>query len=208
MTLYNPKLEKDNCGFGLIAHIEGETSHKLVRTAISALDRMTHRGGIAADGKTGDGCGLLMKKPEGYYRIVAEEAGWKLAREFAVGMIFLSQDPVRAEQARTIINEELGKETLSLAGWRDVPINAKVLGPIATESLPLIEQVFVNAPAGWKAQDMQRLAVAGCEQVADGARQITISQLESAHVDLLHRCRDARPTSCSDSVCRSKPLTR
>ena len=57
MTLYDPTREKDNCGFGLIAHIEGETSHKLVRTAISALDRMTHRGGIAADGKTGDGCG-------------------------------------------------------------------------------------------------------------------------------------------------------
>ena len=51
MALYDPSLEKDNCGFGLIAHMEGETSHKLVRTAISALDRMTHRGGIAADGK-------------------------------------------------------------------------------------------------------------------------------------------------------------
>ena len=156
MTLYDPNLEKDNCGFGLIAHIEGETSHKLVRTAISALDRMTHRGGIAADGKTGDGCGLLMKKPDNFYRIVAEEKGWKLAREFAVGMVFLSQDPVCAEQARTIINEELAKETLSLVGWREVPVNPKVLGPIASESLPQIEQVYVNAPAGWKARDIDR----------------------------------------------------
>ncbi|MGR2768386.1 glutamate synthase large subunit [Photobacterium ganghwense] len=156
MTLYDPTLDKDNCGFGLIAHIEGQTSHKLVRTAISALDRMTHRGGIAADGKTGDGCGLLMKKPDSFYRIIAEEKGWKLSREFALGMVFLSQDPVLAEQARTIINEELAKETLSLVGWREVPINPKVLGPIATENLPNIEQVFVNAPAGWKPRDIDR----------------------------------------------------
>ncbi|MDO6543364.1 glutamate synthase large subunit [Photobacterium sanguinicancri] len=156
MTLYDPRLEKDNCGFGLIAHIEGETSHKLVRTAISALDRMTHRGGIAADGKTGDGCGLLMKKPSDFYRIIAEEHSWKLAREFAIGMLFLSTDPIKAEQARKIITEELSKETLSIVGWRDVPINSQVLGPIAKESLPDIVQVFINAPAGWKPRDIDR----------------------------------------------------
>ncbi|PSU46166.1 glutamate synthase large subunit, partial [Photobacterium aphoticum] len=156
MTLYDPTRDRDNCGFGLIAHIEGETSHKLVRTAICALDRMTHRGGIAADGKTGDGCGLLMKKPDRFYRLVANELGWKLSREFALGMIFLSQDPVLAEQARTVIQEELAKETLSLVGWRDVPINPAVLGPIASETLPKIEQVFINAPAGWKPRDIDR----------------------------------------------------
>ena len=156
MSLYDPSLEKDNCGFGLIAHIEGQTSHKLVRTAISALDRMTHRGGIAADGKTGDGCGLLIKKPDNFYRIIADEKSWNLSREFAVGQIFLSQDPVLAEQARTIINEELAKETLSIAGWREVPVNPAVLGPIAQESLPNIEQVFINAPAGWKPRDIDR----------------------------------------------------
>ncbi|OZS44822.1 glutamate synthase large subunit [Photobacterium sanguinicancri] len=156
MTLYDPRLEKDNCGFGLIAHTEGETSHKLVRTAISALDRMTHRGGIAADGKTGDGCGLLMKKPSDFYRIIAEEHSWKLAREFAIGMLFLSTDPIKAEQARKIITEELSKETLSIVGWRDVPINSQVLGPIAKESLPDIVQVLINAPAGWKPRDIDR----------------------------------------------------
>ncbi len=60
--LYDKSLEKDNCGFGLIAHIEGEPSHKVVRTAIHALARMQHRGAILADGKTGDGCGLLLQK--------------------------------------------------------------------------------------------------------------------------------------------------
>lgn len=59
--LYDKSLERDNCGFGLIAHIEGEPSHKVVRTAIHALARMQHRGAILADGKTGDGCGLLLQ---------------------------------------------------------------------------------------------------------------------------------------------------
>ncbi|MDX2320147.1 MAG: hypothetical protein QNK26_06050, partial [Moritella sp.] len=71
MSVYDPSLEKDNCGFGLIAHQEGEASHKLVRVAISSLDRMQHRGGIAADGKTGDGCGLLMQKPDSFFRAIA-----------------------------------------------------------------------------------------------------------------------------------------
>src|SRR5690606_25961548 len=69
--LYDKSLEKDNCGFGLIAHIEGEPSHKVVRTAIHALARMQHRGAILADGKTGDGCGLLLQKPDRFFRIVA-----------------------------------------------------------------------------------------------------------------------------------------
>ena len=73
MGLYNPQLEKDNCGFGLIAHMEGEASHKLVRTAITSLARMAHRGGIAADGKTGDGCGLLLQKPDSFFQAIAKE---------------------------------------------------------------------------------------------------------------------------------------
>ncbi|MGF1720014.1 glutamate synthase large subunit [Vibrio kyushuensis] len=156
MALYDPSLEKDNCGFGLIAHMEGEPSHKLVRTAISALDRMTHRGGIAADGKTGDGCGLLLQKPDSYLRLIAEELGFKLSRQYAVGMIFFSQDSAKAQRAQEIINSELAKETLTVAGWRNVPTNSDVLGPIAVDSLPNIQQVFVSAPAGWRERDIER----------------------------------------------------
>ncbi|MGP7734246.1 glutamate synthase large subunit [Oceanimonas smirnovii] len=156
MSLYDPTLEKDNCGFGLIAHTEGETSHKLVRLAISALDRMQHRGGIAADGKTGDGCGLLMQKPDSFFRAVAQDKGWSLGRKYAVGMLFLNPDAALAEQHRAIINEELERETLSLVGWREVPVNPDVLGDIAKASLPRIEQVFVNTPAGWAEKDIER----------------------------------------------------
>ncbi|WP_413743029.1 glutamate synthase large subunit [Sodalis sp. RH15] len=154
--LYDESQVKDNCGFGLIAHIEGEPSHKVVRTAIHALARMQHRGAILADGKTGDGCGLLLQKPDRFYRMVAQERGWRLAKNYAVGMIFLSQDEEEARASRKIMEEELQNETLSIIGWREVPINPDVLGDIALSSLPRIEQIFVNAPAGWRPRDMER----------------------------------------------------
>ncbi|MEZ8033954.1 glutamate synthase large subunit [Vibrio crassostreae] len=156
MALYDPSLEKDNCGFGLIAQMEGQPSHKLVRTAISALDRMTHRGGIAADGKTGDGCGLLLQKPDSYLKIIAEENNFNLGKQYAVGMIFFSQDPIKTQSAQDIVNKELAQETLTVAGWRVVPTNTDVLGPIAKDSVPNIQQVFISAPAGWRERDIER----------------------------------------------------
>ena len=154
--LYNQHHEKDNCGFGLIAHIEGQPSHKVVRTAIHGLARMQHRGAILSDGKTGDGCGLLMQKPDRFFRLVAEDAGWRLAANYAVGMLFLSQDEKEAQASRKIVEEELAEETLYVLGWREVPIDKIVLGEIALSSLPRIEQVFVNAPAGWTKIDLER----------------------------------------------------
>ena len=154
--LYNQHHEKDNCGFGLIAHIEGQPSHKVVRTAIHGLARMQHRGAILSDGKTGDGCGLLLQKPDRFFRLVAEDAGWRLAANYAVGMLFLSQDEAEAQASRKIVEEELAEETLYVLGWREVPIDKSVLGEIALSSLPRIEQVFVNAPAGWTKIDLER----------------------------------------------------
>ncbi|WP_438334040.1 glutamate synthase large subunit [Edwardsiella tarda] len=154
--LYDASHERDNCGFGLIAHIEGEPSHKVVRTAIHALARMQHRGAILADGKTGDGCGLLLQKPDRFLRMVAEERGWRLAKNYAVGMLFLSRDTEQARDAQRIVEEELQNETLSIVGWREVPVNQEVLGEIALSSMPRIEQIFINAPAGWRPRDLER----------------------------------------------------
>ncbi|WP_017446412.1 glutamate synthase large subunit [Gayadomonas joobiniege] len=156
MKLYDASQAKDNCGFGLIAHMDGEASHKLVRTAIGALDRMKHRGGIAADGKTGDGCGLLMQKPDTFFRAIAEENNWKLAANYGVGTIFLSQDAEKAAHARQVIEEELERETLTIVGWRVMPTNNETLGEIAASQLPQFEQVFCNAPSGWKDVDLER----------------------------------------------------
>lgn len=106
---------KENCGFGLIANIDGEPSHKVVRTAILGLSRMQHRGAILSDGKTGDGCGLLLQMPKTFFQAVAAEAGFTLAQNFAVGQIFLPQDEALAQEYIDIINEELINETLGIA---------------------------------------------------------------------------------------------
>ncbi|TNH08175.1 glutamate synthase large subunit [Testudinibacter sp. TR-2022] len=154
--LYNRDEIRENCGFGLIAHLEGKPSHKVVRTAILGLSRMQHRGAVLSDGKTGDGCGLHMQMPKRFFRFLAEEQGWRLGKEFAVGQIFLPTDPQLIEQYCAIIKEELTRETLTIAAWRDVAINKSVLGEIAASSLPMIKQVFVNAPAGWGRTDIER----------------------------------------------------
>ena len=156
MALYQHSQARENCGFGLIAHLEGAASHRIVRTAINGLDRMQHRGGISADGKTGDGCGLLMQKPDSFFRAIAEENGWNLAKKYGVGMIFFSQDPVKAALAKKIIEQEIARETLTLVAWRAVPIDSSVLGPLALSSMPAISQVIVNAPHGWGDHDLER----------------------------------------------------
>ncbi|SHH93562.1 glutamate synthase large subunit [Ferrimonas marina] len=156
MSLYQPGFEKENCGFGLIAHMEGERSHRVVRTAISALDRLQHRGAIGADGKTGDGCGLLMAKPDGFFQHIAEENGWRLADKYAVGMLMLGHDPVRQAASKAIIRQQLERETLSVVGWRDVPVQMDTLGPIAAADAPAMVQVFINAPVGWRNEDLER----------------------------------------------------
>jgi len=86
--LYRPEFEKDNCGFGLIAQMDDKPSHWLIETAVEALGNLTHLGAIGADGKTGDGCGLLMKKPDRFFRAVADELGFALSENYAVGMVF------------------------------------------------------------------------------------------------------------------------
>lgn len=144
--LYRADEFKDNCGFGLIAHIHGRQSHDLLQKAIESLTCMTHRGGIAADGKTGDGCGILMQTPEAFFRHEAKLLfGKALTAPFAVGMIFLNQDPQKAKQAQATLEAKLSEQSLTVIGWRDVPVEVSVCGEIAASSLPQIKQVFVEA---------------------------------------------------------------
>ena len=159
--LYRPDDVRDNCGFGLIAHMEGEASHRLLETAIESLTCMTHRGGIAADGKTGDGCGLLLKKPEGFLRAEAKQLfGSDLSANFGIGQIFLSTDEKTAEQERQGLNKALSDEGLTVLGWREVPTQPDVCGEIALASLPRIEQVFISCELDTEVELNRRLFVA------------------------------------------------
>ncbi|MEC9020233.1 MAG: glutamate synthase large subunit, partial [Pseudomonadota bacterium] len=142
--LHQPGEFRDNCGFGLIAHMEGQASHDLLKTAIESLTCMTHRGGIAADGKTGDGCGLLLKMPAQFMRAAAKESlDVELGERFAVGSVFLPNDDARAAKAKETLVAELSARGLDVLGWRVVPTDSSVCGPMALDCLPRIEQLFV-----------------------------------------------------------------
>tara|TARA_B100000446_G_scaffold33953_3_gene29440 strand:+ start:570 stop:5021 length:4452 start_codon:yes stop_codon:yes gene_type:complete len=153
--LYQIDEFKDNCGFGLIAHLEGETSHRLLTTAIESLTCMTHRGGIAADGKTGDGCGLLMQKPDSFLRKVAQdELGVQLPEFYGIGSVMLSQDEAIASNACAVVEEELKAAGLKAVGWRTVPTNSECLGPIALASLPEFRHLFIEAEKDFSEQEL------------------------------------------------------
>ena len=147
--LYRPEFERDSCGFGLIAQMDDVASHDLVKRAIKGLERMTHRGAIAADGKTGDGCGLLMKKPDRFLRRVAAEAGITIpaGQPYAAGNLFLSLDEAKAARSRAVLADACAHHGLTLAGWRVMPVNPEACGAEALAAMPRFEQVFVTAPA-------------------------------------------------------------
>lgn len=144
-SLFNPADFRDSCGFGLITSLDGAPAHSLVRAGIEALECMEHRGGVNADGKTGDGCGLLIQLPDRFFRaVVADEFKVTLPARYAVGTVFLSAES--AAYQRHVIMGEMAKTGLEVMLFRSVPVNPECLGPIARASMPLIEQFFVSLP--------------------------------------------------------------
>ncbi len=154
--LYDPSFEKENCGFGLIAQMDDQPSHWLVQTAIQSLSRMTHRGGVAADCCTGDGCGLLLKKPDAFFRAEASSLTISVADLYAVGMVFLSQDADKRAAGIAAVENALTAKDVTVAGWRKVPVNSSCLGAQAAGMEPVIMQVYVNAAAGMSEGDFNR----------------------------------------------------
>ncbi|MGC1389209.1 MAG: glutamate synthase large subunit [Steroidobacteraceae bacterium] len=145
--LYRSAYDRDSCGFGLIASLDDRPSRWVLQTAISSLNRLTHRGAVAADGKTGDGCGLLIKAPSRFLRAVAHEAGLVLGAQFAAGFVFLNHDERKAAEARRVLTKEIEREKMGVAGFRVVNIDPSACGAEALKTLPRIEQVFVNSGA-------------------------------------------------------------
>ncbi|MBL7004149.1 MAG: glutamate synthase large subunit [Gammaproteobacteria bacterium] len=154
--LYQTSFEKDSCGFGLIANIDDKPSHWLVNTSIAALARLTHRGAIAADGKTGDGCGLLIKKPESFLRNEAKDLGVDLSQNFGIGMFFMSKNDAVIAKNKAIIEEKINAQGIQFAGWRVVPTDNSACGDEALSSEPAIFQAFINASDDINEADLER----------------------------------------------------
>ena len=152
--LYHPGFEHDSCGFGLYAHVRGEPSHHVIETALASLVRLTHRGAVAADGKSGDGCGLLLGWPEAFLRTVAKDAGLALPERFAVGCAFLPPAPEAAQQCRDALARACAQQDLDVIGWRVVPVEADACGDESRASLPRVEQCFVCPPASRLTDDL------------------------------------------------------
>lgn len=147
--------EKDNCGVGVIANKYGIPQHDILIKGISALIKLSHRGAIQSDGRTGDGCGLLMQIPDEYFRyLIEDEDEFELADDYAVGNIFFSHDWGMVKQ-RNLIEEECYKLGFEQIFFRKVPVNVSVLGRIAKNSLPHIEQLFINCPETMSVNDFE-----------------------------------------------------
>ena len=176
--LWRPGFERDACGFGLMARLDGEPRRALVADALVALERMTHRGAIAADGRTGDGCGLLVAFPTAFLRSVAAEAGLAPGPLFAAGTVFLSADADAAAAERATLGDTLQVNGLGVVGWREVPVDPAVCGEEAERTRPRIEQVFVDATPG----EHDRAAFARSLYVARRQAERSLADHASFHV--------------------------
>src|SRR3981081_438161 len=134
--------DHDACGTGFIARLGGAPSYDIIQFALTALERLTHRGGVDADGASGDGAGLLTSLPQAFFRARAQEQGIDLPEMFAVGFAFLPSSVV--EDARAAVEAAADTERLRVIGWRRVPVNPNSLGRRALETMPEIWQFFVE----------------------------------------------------------------
>jgi glutamate synthase domain-containing protein 2/glutamate synthase domain-containing protein 1/glutamate synthase domain-containing protein 3 len=135
--------DHDACGVGFIAQLGGPASHAVIDRGLSALARLAHRGGVDADGRSGDGAGLLAGMPKAFFRKAAHAHGIRLPDEFAVGMVFLQRG--QEAQADDAIRTSISKFDLSFLGWRTVPTDPSILGPRSSESLPVVRQCFIGS---------------------------------------------------------------
>ena len=144
--LYSPTDEHDACGVGLIAAIDGVPSRAIVEKGIEGLARLWHRGAVDADGKTGDGAGIHLQLPREFFRAHIADIGKTMAEDapLAVGMIFLPKKNFAAQETcRAIVETEVLRQGFRIYGWRQVPVVSTVIGDIASESRPEIEQIII-----------------------------------------------------------------
>ncbi|WP_370177777.1 glutamate synthase large subunit [Alteriqipengyuania sp.] len=146
--MYHADSEHDACGVGLIGEVSGKSTRRVVDAAIEALSSIWHRGAVDADGKTGDGAGLLLDLPVEFFTSAIDASGHEVRPgRLAVGVIFLPRTDLAAQDAcRTIVEAELIRAGLFVYGWRQVPVDASVIGRKAKETRPEIEQVMIAGP--------------------------------------------------------------
>ena len=147
--LYDPRFEHDNCGIGAVANIKGIRSHKTVDQALHIVENLEHRAGKDAEGKTGDGVGIMLQISHKFFKKAVRPLGIELSGpgEYGVGMFFFPQDELARNQAKKMFEIIVKKEGLTFLGWREVPNHPEILGKRAVDVMPYIAQGFVSKPA-------------------------------------------------------------
>ncbi len=150
--LYSPRFEHDNCGIGAVVNIKGVKSHDTVANALTIVETLEHRAGKDAEGKTGDGVGILLQISHKFFKKAAKQIGINLLseRDYAVGMFFFPQNELARNQAKKMFEIIAAKEGLEVLGWRNVPSDTTVIGKRALDCMPAIMQCFIKRPAGVK----------------------------------------------------------
>ncbi len=153
--LYNPQNEHDACGVGFVLNMNGKREHGIVEKGVKVLENLLHRGATGADVNTGDGAGLLVQIPDGFFRkslkMKLPEAG-----RYAVGMFFLPQDASKRRSAMSLVEKLAGEERFGILAVRDVPVNAKVVGDTARAVMPFISQVFLQPERDLSGEALER----------------------------------------------------
>ncbi len=156
--LYDPQNERDACGIGFVANIEGRKSHEIITKGIQILINLTHRGACGCDPETGDGAGILIQIPHAFFERECSRLGFTLPApgEYGVGMVFLPVTPQERALCEGILEKIVREEGLSVLGWRDTPIDARSIGRLARSTQPYIEQIFIRRAPGMDAEALER----------------------------------------------------
>lgn len=141
--LYLSEFERDNCGAGFICNLNGKKSNQIIHDALEILIKLEHRGAVSADGRTGDGAGILIDIPHDFFKRVCD---FELPepREYAVGQVFLPKKFNQSAFCQDIFEKELKLQGLQVLGWRDVPVDTSNLGTVAAQTQPKTKQIFVG----------------------------------------------------------------
>ncbi|MBV8898173.1 MAG: glutamate synthase subunit alpha, partial [Acidobacteriaceae bacterium] len=156
--LYDPANEHDACGIGFVVQISGEPSHEIIRKGLKILLNLQHRGACGCDSETGDGAGILIQIPHEFFARETAGLGIRLPNpgQYGIGMCFLPVEPQQRLACEGLLEKIAREEGLSVLGWRDTPVQVDAIGRVARASQPYIEQFFVGAPEGMRADQLER----------------------------------------------------
>ncbi len=155
---YDPASERDACGVGIVCAIDGQARREVVELAVAALKALFHRGAVDADGKSGDGAGIMLGVPQDFFAEQISQVGeTRRAGPIVVGQVFLPRTDLGAQEAaRTIVESEVLRAGFYLYGWRQTPVNVAVLGTRANATRPEIEQIMLAPPGGLDGEALER----------------------------------------------------